>query len=188
MSTTAADRTVSRTQVEEAMRNIGVSGTYISYAGHLAEHLSRRGVSATEVQTFARNRGASVSTREAQALVDRLVGTAPAAQSNGTSLRDAVTRALPMEARRYSNYVEPVITALEERERAMAEGIIEAGIEEGISRDDLLATLQSIGMTAPVMEVTSGGGDDEEAPSWARAIIDRLGRLEQVARDRGLLR
>lgn len=185
-----ATQTVTREAVYSAMQNLGVAGTYGSYAGSLADHLNRRGVRASEVTSFARQQGGRVSDSEAQRLVDRLTPATPAAASTSGSsvgsIRETVINSLPAEARRYTNYAEPVITALEERERTMAEGIIEAAVEDGISRDDVLATIRNVGLTAPTFEVT-GAAHDEEAPGWARAILDRLGSLEQIARDRGLL-
>lgn len=186
MSTTAV-RTVTRAEVEQAMRE-GGNTQYINYADPLAEHLNRRGCSAAEVQTFARQRGVTVPHHQAQALVDRIMNARPTEQVSNSTLRDTVMDALPAEARRYSNYAEPVITALEDRERQMAEGIINAAVEDGIETEDVRRTLENVGIMLPhtATNITAEGGGGSVEQQIAR-LTQMVETLTTAARSRGLI-
>jgi hypothetical protein len=103
-----------------------------------------------------------------------------------TTIRDTVHSALPAEARRYDNYVAPVVTALEDRERTISEGIINAAIEEGIDREDVMETIRNLGLTEPRMQATgseSVSGGVEEAIANLTRTVDAL---VQAARNNGI--
>lgn len=153
MSTT----TIERTEVERAMRAAGY-GRYVGYAGELTAHLRSRQVTAEAVQSFARQRGLSVTYQQAQTFCNTLLGSRTEAEVGG---------ATPNAPHGF--------------DRTAAANIIrEAGREAGVNMTNLEEVLVEAGLV-------DNSEPDEEAPGWARGIMDRLNRLEGVARSRGLI-
>lgn len=185
---TTTSRVITRGEVEQAMRD-GRYAAYLNYAGQLAEHLSRRGVNAGEVQTYARQRGLRITDREAQDFIDRLAPATTAASTGGTSIRDTVLGSLPPEASGYARYAEPVILALEERERDITAQVCDAAVETGMSRDEVLSTLTSAGLTPPTMTMGSSDREDDNIGRIEREVSRLSGlvdRLKRAAEARGI--
>jgi hypothetical protein len=151
--------TIERTGVEQAMMAAGY-GSYLQYAGDLTNYLRGRQVTAETVQSYARQRGLTVSYQQAQTFCNTLL-------RSGTEREVGGTTAAP------SN----MLTEGFSREHAAAV-IREAGREAGVNMSNLEDVLREAGLVDQ--------SDDEDTPPWASGIIERLDRLENAARARGL--
>lgn len=149
---------IETTDVQRAMDAAG-AGRYRHYANDVANFL-RGGpqVTAERVMQYARQRGVSVNYQQAQTFVNTLLGSRTEAE---------VGSATPNAPHGF--------------DRTAAANIIrEAGRTAGVNMSNLEEVLVEAGLV-------DNSEPDEEAPAWARGIMDRLNRLEGVARSRGLI-
>lgn len=108
-----------------------------------------------------------------------------------STIRETVAAALRNSGREgYLSYAQPVIAALENREREIAEALLAFVIDQDQDDDAVRDTLAEAGMTLPEPEpeeeqaATNGQGD---VAALLSRINERLDGLEQVARSRGLI-
>jgi hypothetical protein len=152
--------TIERNTVEQAMRTAGY-GQYVGYAGDLTAHLRGGQVTAERVQSYARSRGLTISYQQAQTFCNTLLG-------SGTERvgADATT---------------PANQLTEGFNREHAADVIRRAARE-VNADP--AQIEEVLREAGLVDETDTA--DEEAPAWARGIIDRLDRIENAARQRGI--
>jgi hypothetical protein len=114
-------------------------------------------------------------------------------QPQVSTIQETVATALRNSGREgYLSYAQPVIAALEDRERGMAEALMAFGADQDLDEDTVRDTLAEAGMTLPEPEpepeqvATNGQGGGDVAALLSR-ISERLDTLEGVARSRGLI-
>ena len=93
--------------------------------------------------------------------------------------------------RNYRSSAQPVVDALVSREQDLCDTVADAAAAKwGVPRYEVVTFLEGNGfhVTQAVDLDTPADADGAEAPSWAADLINRVTRLEEVARSRGLIR
>lgn len=88
--------------------------------------------------------------------------------------------------RPYQSLVDDVVAALEARDGRIADELCERGAEMGGDEATLGALMVEVGLRPEPSDVMPMGASamPEDAPPWARALIQRVDALAQIARDR----
>lgn len=109
-----------------------------------------------------------------------------------STISETINTALPSEARRYSNYVEPVVTALEEREHEIAETLITVATDRGLSASEAKAVVEGAGLTLrpepepePEPEPVAEQGGQDIASIVRQAVAEATRPLVEFARSHG---
>lgn len=79
---------------------------------------------------------------------------------------------------RYTNYATPVIEALEERERGIAEAILAAAVEEGLSPERARAALVEAGMEVRA----ASNGDTDRIEAVESQLVTLLDEIRSMRR------
>jgi hypothetical protein len=158
--------TIERSAVESAMSEVGY-GHYRRYAGSLADHLNRTGLSVEAVQSFAAQQGARVDAQTAERFVGQINGDAPTPAGG-----------------------HPEVTEAEGFDREEAARVIRAFLidVEDYEDDEVTALLVLAGIEdepEPEPEVVEEPEAEDDTPAWAKRLLDKVESLASFARRHG---
>lgn len=95
-----------------------------------------------------------------------------------SSIREVITDGLNRQSLgQYTRHAEPIVSALEDRESAIADSLIEFATENGMSREAAVSAMRNTGLTMKV-----GSAEGTQDPRLA-AIEATLAQMQQTLRD-----
>lgn len=98
--------------------------------------------------------------------------------ANAAGIREVVEEGLNRQSLgQYTRHAAPIVSALEDRESAIADSLIEFATENGMSRDAAVSAMRNVGLTMKVGS-TTGMADPR-----LEAIEAQLAQMQQTLRN-----